>query len=182
MSTLLLALVLAAPVPAAAPATEAVDLAGGCFWGMQQILRKIPGVIRTEVGYTGGQVANATYENHEGHAEAVRVVFDPKKLTFDTLLRWYFRMHDPTTLNRQGNDRGTSYRSAIFFHSEAQKKTAHAFIQRLNQRGKWGKPVVTQLVAAGPFWRAEDYHQDYLQKKPSGYTCHFLRSESVLGD
>jgi peptide methionine sulfoxide reductase msrA/msrB len=167
---------------AEAPATETVELAGGCFWGMQQLLRRIPGVIHTEAGYTGGQVANATYENHEGHAEAVRVVYDPRKLTFEQLLRWYFRMHDPTTANRQGNDRGTSYRSAIFFHNDAQKKVAEAFIDRLNKKGKWGGPIVTQVTSAGPFWKAEDYHQDYLEKKPDGYTCHFLRPESVLGD
>src|SRR5262249_17203984 len=131
---------------------ETVELAGGCFWGMQHILRRIPGVLRTEVGYTGGPVANATYENHEGHAEPVRVVFDPRKLSFGQLLRWFFRMHDPTTLNQQGNDRGTSYRSAIFYHSDAQKKTAEAFIERLNKKGKWGKPVVTQVSQAGPYW------------------------------
>jgi peptide methionine sulfoxide reductase msrA/msrB len=167
---------------AEAPATETVELAGGCFWGMQQLLRRIPGVIHTEAGYTGGPIANATYENHEGHAEAVRVVFDPRKLTFEQLLRWYFRMHDPTTVNRQGNDRGTSYRSAIFFHTDAQKKVAEAFIERLNKKGRWGGPIVTQVTPAGPFWKAEDYHQDYLEKKPDGYTCHFLRPESVLGD
>jgi peptide methionine sulfoxide reductase msrA/msrB len=166
-----------------APAkTETVELAGGCFWGMQHILRKIPGVVRTEVGYAGGKVANATYENHEGHAEAVQVVFDPEKITFEQLLRWYFRMHDPTTLNSQGNDRGTSYRSEIFYHSDAQRKTAEAFIKRLSERGKWGKPIVTQVAKADKFWKAEDYHQDYLVKKPEGYTCHFLRPESVLGD
>jgi peptide methionine sulfoxide reductase msrA/msrB len=164
------------------PATEEIaDLAGGCFWGMQHILRKIPGVLRTEVGYTGGKVANATYQNHEGHAEAVRIVFDPRKVSFETLLRWFFRMHDPTTLNQQGNDRGTSYRSAIFYQSDAQKATAEAFIQRLNKKGKWGKPIVTEVTPAGPFWKAEEEHQDYLVKKPSGYTCHFLRPESVLG-
>jgi len=162
--------------------TETVDLAGGCFWGMEHILRKIPGVIRTEVGYAGGHVEDATYENHEGHAEAVQVVYDPSKLPFETLLRWYFRMHDPTTLNRQGNDRGTSYRSAIFYHTELQKKAAEAFKKRLDERGKWGKPIVTEITKAGKFWNAEDYHQDYLEKKPDGYTCHFLRPESVLGD
>jgi peptide methionine sulfoxide reductase msrA/msrB len=165
----------------AAPTTETIELAGGCFWGMQQLLRRIPGVLHTEAGYTGGQVANATYENHEGHAEAVRVVFDPQRLSFEQLLRWFFRMHDPTTMNRQGNDRGSSYRSAIFFHSDAQKKTAEGFIDRLNKKGKWGSPIVTQVTAAGPFWKAEEYHQDYLEKKPDGYTCHFIRPESVLG-
>jgi peptide methionine sulfoxide reductase msrA/msrB len=162
--------------------TEEAWLAGGCFWGMQQILRKIPGVLETEVGYTGGRVDDATYENHEGHAEAVRVVFDPKRLSFETLLRWYFRMHDPTTKDRQGNDRGTSYRSAIFFRGEDQRKTAEAVKDRVNRRGKWGAPVVTEIVPAGKWWRAEEYHQDYLVKKPDGYTCHFLRPESVLGD
>jgi peptide methionine sulfoxide reductase msrA/msrB len=161
---------------------ETVELAGGCFWGLQHILRGIPGVIRTESGYTGGKVANATYKNHEGHAEAVRVVFDPEKVSFETLLRWFFRMHDPTTLNRQGNDQGTSYRSEIFFHTDAQKKIAEAFIERLNKKGKWGKPIVTQLTPAVPFWRAEAEHQDYLEKNPGGYTCHFLRPESVLGE
>lgn len=162
--------------------TDTVYLAGGCFWGMQHILRKIPGVISTEVGYTGGSVENATYRNHEGHAEAVKVVFDPSKLTFETLLRWYFRMHDPTTLNRQGNDRGTSYRSAIFYLTDAQKKAAEAFKKRLDERGKWGKPVVTEIAKAGAWWKAEEDHQDYLEKLPDGYTCHFLRPESVLGD
>jgi len=161
---------------------ETVDLAGGCFWGMQEILRKIPGVLRTEVGYEGGRVDHATYENHEGHAETVRVVFDPTKLKFDTLLRWYFRMHDPTTPNRQGNDAGTSYRSALFYHSDEQKKAAEAFIARLDAHGKWGKPITTEVTKAGDFWRAEEYHQDYLEKHPTGYTCHFLRPESILGD
>ena len=161
---------------------ETVELAGGCFWGMQHILRKIPGVIHTEVGYAGGAVEDATYENHEGHAEAVQVVYDPSKLPFETLMRWYFRMHDPTTVNRQGNDRGTSYRSAIFYHNDLQKKAAEAFKKRLDERGKWGKPIVTQIEKAGKFWKAEDYHQDYLEKQPEGYTCHFLRPESVLGD
>ncbi len=161
---------------------EVVDLAGGCFWGMQEILRAIPGVISTEAGYTGGSVANATYENHEGHAESVRVVFDPSKLSFEQLLRWYFRMHDPTTLDRQGNDMGTSYRSEIFYHTEEQRKEAEAFIKRISERGRFGKPIVTQLAKAGPWWKAEDYHQDYLQKHPKGYTCHWLRPEKILGD
>jgi len=162
--------------------TETVDLAGGCFWGMEHILRAIPGVLDTEVGYIGGKVANATYENHAGHAEAVRVVFDPNKLSFKELLRWFFRMHDPTTLNRQGNDIGTSYRSEIFYHTDEQKATSLAFIERLNKVGKWGSPIVTRVSAAGEFWKAEDYHQDYLVKKPDGYTCHSLRPESILGE
>ena len=168
---------------AAAPAkTEIVELAGGCFWGMQHILRKIPGVIHTDVGYAGGKVEHATYRDHEGHAEAVRVEYDPSKLSFEQLLRWYFRMHDPTTKDRQGNDRGSSYRSAIFYHTEAQKKTAEAFIARLNKKGKWGAPVVTEVKKADQYWKAEEDHQDYLEKLPEGYTCHFLRPESVLGD
>jgi len=167
----------------AAPAKhEVVELAGGCFWGMQHILRKIPGVISTDVGYAGGQVKNATYRNHEGHAEAVRVEYDPQKLSFEVLLRWYFRMHDPTTKDRQGNDKGSSYRSAIFYHTEAQKKTAEAFIERLNKKGKWGAPIVTEVKKADQYWKAEEDHQDYLKKRPDGYTCHFLRPESVLGD
>jgi len=161
---------------------ETVELAGGCFWGMQDLLRKIPGVIRTEVGYAGGQVVNATYRNHEGHAEAVHVEFDPQQLPFEQLLRWFFRMHDPTTKNRQGNDRGSSYRSAIFYHTEEQKQTAEAFIDRLNEKGKWGAPVVTEVIKADQYWKAEADHQDYLEKFPRGYTCHFLRSESMLGD
>jgi methionine-S-sulfoxide reductase len=161
---------------------ETVDLAGGCFWGMQELLRKIPGVIRTEVGYAGGQVSNATYRNHEGHAEAVRVEYDPSQLPFEQLLRWFFRMHDPTTRDRQGNDRGSSYRSAIFYHTESQQKSAEICIERLNKVGKWGAPVVTEVKPAGPFWKAEEEHQDYLEKLPQGYTCHFLRPESVLGD
>ncbi|MEQ1917790.1 MAG: bifunctional methionine sulfoxide reductase B/A protein [Elusimicrobiota bacterium] len=161
---------------------EVVELAGGCFWGMQHILRKIPGVIHTDVGYAGGQVKNATYRNHEGHAEAVRVEYDPRKLSFEVLLRWYFRMHDPTTKDRQGNDQGSSYRSAIFYHTDAQKKTAEAFIERLNKKGKWGAPVVTEVKKADQYWKAEGDHQDYLEKRPDGYTCHFLRPESVLGE
>jgi peptide methionine sulfoxide reductase msrA/msrB len=161
---------------------ETVDLAGGCFWGMQEILRNIPGVLHTEAGYTGGKVVNATYRNHEGHAESVQVVYDPDKLPFKTLLRWYFRMHDPTTIDRQGNDMGDSYRSEIFYTTEEQRKTAEAYKDHLNKVGKWGAPIVTKIEKAGPFWKAEEEHQDYLQKHPNGYTCHFMRPESVLGD
>lgn len=160
---------------------EEVYLAGGCFWGMQHILRKIPGVLSTDVGYTGGKVKNATYRNHEGHAEAVRVKYDPAKLTFHQLLRWYFRMHDPTTKDRQGNDVGSSYRSAIFYKSEEQRKTAEEFKAKLGKVGGWGKPLVTEIVPAGEYWLAEDDHQDYLERIPNGYTCHFMRPESVLG-
>jgi methionine-S-sulfoxide reductase len=165
-----------------APAREVIVLAGGCFWGMQHILRKIPGVVSTEVGYAGGRVPKATYENHEGHAEAVRVVFDPKTLSLEQLLRWYFRMHDPTSLDRQGNDRGSSYRSAIFYYSDKQRDTAQAVKQKVDTHGGWGAPLVTQIAKAGSFWRAEEYHQDYLVKYPRGYTCHYLRPESILGD
>ena len=161
---------------------ELVDLAGGCFWGMQEILRAIPGVLHTEAGYTGGRVDDATYQNHEGHAETVQVVFDPQKLGFEQILRWYFRMHDPTTLDCQGNDAVASYRSAIFYHTEDQPKTAEAFKVRLEKRGRFGKPVVTEDVKAGKWWKAEEHHQDYLRKHPNGYTCQWLRPESILGD
>lgn len=161
---------------------EIVALAGGCFWGMQEILRKIPGVLRTEAGYTGGSIANATYRSHAGHAEAVQVVYDPEKLPFKTLLRWFFRMHDPTTRDRQGNDVGDSYRSEIFYHTEEQRRVAEAFKEHLDRSGQWGAPIVTRIEKAGPFWKAEEEHQDYLEKHPNGYTCHFLRPESVLGD
>ncbi|WP_291270599.1 bifunctional methionine sulfoxide reductase B/A protein [Geothrix sp.] len=159
-----------------APAGEEIaTLAGGCFWGMEDLLRRQPGVTAIEVGYTGGKVANATYENHEGHAEAVQIRFDPSKTTFEALLRFFFRMHDPTTLNRQGNDLGTSYRSAIFYHSEAQRQTAERVKAEVDASGKWKRPIVTEITAAGPWWKAEDYHQDYLVKHPGGYTCHFVR-------
>ena len=154
---------------------ETAILAGGCFWGMEDLLRDIPGVVETEVGYSGGTVANATYKNHDGHAEAVRIVFDPERLSYEQLLGWFFRMHDPTTMNRQGNDVGTSYRSAIFFADEAQKKTAEAVKARVDASGKWKRPIVTEITAAGDFWSAEEYHQDYLEKNPGGYTCHYLR-------
>ena len=160
---------------------EEVYLAGGCFWGMQDILRNIPGVIETDVGYTGGHARNATYRRHDGHAEAVRVVFDPERLPFELLLRWFFRMHDPTTKDRQGYDAGLSYRSAIFYKTEDQKRIAEEFIERLNTHGEWGAPIVTEVAPAGDYWKAEEEHQDYLLKRPGGYTCHFLRPESVLG-
>lgn len=159
-----------------APAKEEIaTLAGGCFWGMEDLIRKQPGVTAIEVGYTGGTVANATYEHHEGHAEAVQIRFDPAKTSFEALLRFFFRMHDPTTLNRQGNDVGTSYRSAIFFHSEAQRQTAERVKAEVDTSGKWKRPIVTEITAAGPWWKAEDYHQDYLIKHPGGYTCHYVR-------
>jgi len=163
-----------APAPApSGPAVEVATLAGGCFWGMEELLRQQPGVIAIEVGYTGGTVAHATYQNHEGHAEAVQIQFDPARTSFERLLHFFFKMHDPTTLNRQGNDTGSSYRSAIFYHSEEQRRTAEK-VKALAAE-KWHKPVVTEIVPAGPWWKAEAYHQDYLQKNPGGYTCHFVR-------
>jgi len=154
-------------------------LAGGCFWGMQEILRGIPGVIETEVGYSGGTTTDPAYEEvhsgSTGHAEAVRIVFDPQRLPYEELLGYFFRMHDPTTPNRQGNDVGTSYRSAIFYEDEAQRQTAEAVKARVDASGKWKRPIVTEIVPASKFWPAEDYHQDYLQKHPGGYTCHYLR-------
>jgi len=160
-----------------APKVEAgiATLAGGCFWGMEELIRQQPGVLDIEVGYTGGAVANATYENHEGHAEAVQIRFDPAKTSFEALLRFFFRMHDPTTLNRQGNDLGSSYRSAIFYHSDAQRFVAEKVKAEVEASGKWKRSIVTEITPAGPWWKAEEYHQDYLQKHPGGYTCHFLR-------
>ena len=159
--------------------TETATLAGGCFWGMEEILRQIPGILETRVGYTGGIIPNVTYEKVKkgdtGHAEAIQVVFDPKKLAFEKLLGYFFKMHDPTTLNRQGNDIGTQYRSAIFFHSEAQRVVAEKVKAEVEKSGKWKRPIVTEIVPAKDFYGAEDYHQKYLQKNPGGYTCHFLR-------
>jgi peptide methionine sulfoxide reductase msrA/msrB len=154
-------------------------LAGGCFWGMEEILRGIPGVIETEVGYTGGTTPDATYDKvkagRTGHAEAIRVVFDPERLSYEDLLGVFFRMHDPTTLNRQGNDIGTQYRSAIFYADEIQRRAAEAVKARVEAAGKWKRPIVTEILPASEFWTAEAYHQDYLEKNPGGYTCHFLR-------
>ena len=161
--------------------TEKATLAGGCFWGMEELLRQLPGVLETRVGYTGGETKAPTYDQVKkgttGHAETVEVVFDPARLSFEALLGYYFRMHDPTTPNRQGNDAGTQYRSAVFYHSEEQKKAAEAVKAKVDASGKWKRPLVTQIVKAGPFADAEDYHQKYLQKNPGGYTCHFLRPE-----
>jgi peptide methionine sulfoxide reductase msrA/msrB len=164
------------PVPAPKEQKEELaTLAGGCFWGMEDLIRKQPGVVGIEVGYTGGSVANATYGNHAGHAEAVQIRFDPTKTTYEALLRFFFRIHDPTTLNRQGNDMGTSYRSAIFYHSEAQQQTAERVKAEVDASGKWKRPIVTEITAAGPWWKAEEDHQDYLIKHPGGYTCHYVR-------
>jgi peptide methionine sulfoxide reductase msrA/msrB len=159
---------------------ETAVLAGGCFWGMEDLLRKIPGVLETEVGYTGGSSERPNYEQvktgRTGHAESVRVVFDPNKLSYaDLLEKWFFKMHDPTTQNRQGNDIGTQYRSAIFVSSDAQRKVAEEVKQRVDKSGKWKRPVVTEVLPAGSFTPAEGYHQDYLEKNPGGYTCHWMR-------
>ena len=166
----------------AAAGREEVYLAGGCFWGMQVLLRDIPGVIETDVGYAGGHVENATYHRHDGHAETVHLVFDPEHLSFEELLRWFFRIHDPTTKDRQGYDVGSSFRSAIFYTTEEQKSIAEDFKRRLDATGSWGAPIVTEIVPATDYWKAEEWHQDYLEKNPGGYTCHLLRPESVLGD
>jgi peptide-methionine (S)-S-oxide reductase len=157
--------------------TETAILAGGCFWGMQDLIRKLPGVISSRVGYTGGDVANATYRNHGTHAEAIEVVFDPSVLSYRKLLQFFFQIHDPTTLNRQGNDVGTSYRSAIFYANEEQKRIAEETIRDVQTSGKWPGKVLTQVVPEGPFWEAEPEHQDYLERLPNGYTCHYIRPE-----
>ena len=155
--------------------TETAILAGGCFWGAQELLRKRPGIVSTRVGYSGGDVANATYRNHEGHAEAVEVAFDPSVISYRDILEFFFQIHDPSTKDRQGNDVGSSYRSAIFYKNEEQKSVALDTIADVNASGLWPGKVVTEVTAAGPFWEAEDEHQDYLQKYPNGYTCHFVR-------
>lgn len=155
--------------------TERAIIAGGCFWGMQDLLRCYPGVISTRVGYSGGDVPNATYRNHGTHAEAIEIIFDPDKLSYRTLLEFFFQIHDPTTLNRQGNDRGTSYRSAIFYITEEQKRIASDTIADVDASGIWPGKVVTEVAPAGAFWEAEPEHQDYLEHYPDGYTCHFIR-------
>ncbi len=155
--------------------TEKAILAGGCFWGMQDLLRRYPGVISTRVGYSGGDVPNATYRNHGTHAEAIEIIFDPQTISYRKILEFFFQIHDPTTPNRQGNDRGASYRSAIFYTSEAQKQTALETIADVEASGLWPGKVVTEVAAAGPFWEAEPEHQDYLERIPNGYTCHYIR-------
>jgi peptide methionine sulfoxide reductase msrA/msrB len=167
--------------PGCTPTLETAILAGGCFWGMEEIIRQVPGVIETQVGYTGGKTAHPTYEDVHtgatGHAEAIRVVFDPAKVSYDDLLeKWFFRMHDPTTPNRQGNDRGSQYRSAIFVTSPEQRKVAEQAKARAQASGRWKSPIVTEIVEAGAFTPAEDYHQKYLEKNPGGYTCHYVRN------
>lgn len=160
--------------------SEKAILAGGCFWGMQDLIRKQPGVIATRVGYTGGDVPNATYRNHGTHAEAIEIEFDPARTSYRKMLEFFFQIHDPSTLNRQGNDLGLSYRSAIFYVDEAQKAIAEDTIADVNASGLWPGKVVTEVAAAGPFWEAEPEHQDYLEKYPNGYTCHFIRPDWVL--
>jgi len=154
--------------------------AGGCFWGMQELIHKQPGVISTEVGYTGGSNQNPTYQNHPGHAEAVKIVFDTDKTSYKKLLDFFFRIHNPTTKNQQGNDIGTSYRSAIFYLNQEQKKLAEEFISIVNNSKRWKDPVITTLEPFTTFYTAEDYHQDYLQHYPDGYTCHAIKFESYL--
>ncbi|MFC5739712.1 peptide-methionine (S)-S-oxide reductase MsrA [Sinirhodobacter huangdaonensis] len=160
--------------------TETALLAGGCFWGMQDLIRKLPGVIATRVGYSGGDVANATYRHHGTHAEAIEITFDPAQISYRRLLEFFFQIHDPTTPNRQGNDIGLSYRSAIFYMSEAQHQTALDTIADVDASGLWPGKVVTELAPAGPFWQAEPEHQDYLERFPNGYTCHRIRPGWVL--
>ncbi|HUZ76224.1 MAG TPA: peptide-methionine (S)-S-oxide reductase MsrA [Chloroflexota bacterium] len=160
--------------------TERAVLAGGCFWGMQDLVRKLPGVLSTRVGYSGGDVANATYHRHGTHAEALEVIFDPSQLNYRRLLEFFFQVHDPTTLNRQGNDVGLSYRSAIFYTSDAQKSVAEDTIADVNASGLWPGQVVTTVAPAGPFWEAEPEHQDYLQRIPGGYTCHYPRPNWIV--
>ena len=160
--------------------TQRAVLAGGCFWGMQDLIRKMPGVVSTRVGYTGGDVPHATYRNHGTHAEAIEIVFDPAVLSYRRLLEFFFQIHDPTTPNRQGNDRGASYRSAIFYASEEQRLEAVDTIKDVEASGLWPGKVVTELAPARDFWQAEPEHQDYLERHPGGYTCHFVRPNWVL--
>ena len=161
-------------------ATETAILAGGCFWGAQDLIRRQPGVVSTRVGYSGGDVPDATYRNHGTHAEAVEIIFDPAVTSFRKLLEFFFQIHDPTTRNRQGNDVGMSYRSAIFYTSEDQKRVAEETIADVDASGLWPGKAVTEVAPAGPFWEAEPEHQDYLIKHPGGYTCHFVRPNWVL--
>jgi peptide-methionine (S)-S-oxide reductase len=154
---------------------ERAVLAGGCFWGMQDLIRRMPGVVSTRVGYTGGHVANAPYRNHDGHAEAIEIIFDPSRMSYRQLLEFFFQIHDPSTINRQGNDRGTSYRSAIYYTTDEQRRVAEDTIADVDASGLWPGKVVTEVTAASDFWEAEPEHQDYLERIPNGYTCHFVR-------
>ena len=156
-------------------AKERAILAGGCFWGMEDLIRNVAGVLDTTVGYTGGNVANPTYENHAGHAEAIEVIFDNEQLSYRKLLEFFFQIHDPCTKNRQGNDIGSSYRSAIFYVNAAQQQTAVGLIAEMTASGKWPSQIVTEITPASEFTAAEVHHQDYLKKYPDGYTCHFIR-------
>lgn len=160
--------------------TKKAVLGGGCFWGMQQLIRKEPGVVNSTVGYCGGKITNPTYDNHEGHAEVVEIEYDIKKTSFLKILDLFFQIHDPTTLNRQGNDKGDSYRSVIFYSNKEEKKEAGNFIDIVNESGRWQMPVITTLEPLKNFYKAEDYHQDYLLKYPEGYTCHYKRFDSYL--
>lgn len=159
---------------------ERTVLAGGCFWGMQDLIRKLPGVTSTRVGYAGGEVPQATYRNHGNHAEAIEILFDNEQIGFRELLEFFFQIHDPTTMNRQGNDVGPSYRSIIFYESPEQKQLAHATIQDVDASGLWPGLVVTEVQPVGDFWEAEPEHQDYLERIPDGYTCHYPRKDWVL--
>ncbi|TIP23196.1 MAG: peptide-methionine (S)-S-oxide reductase MsrA [Mesorhizobium sp.] len=159
---------------------EKAVLAGGCFWGMQDLIRKLPGVVETRVGYTGGNVPNATYRNHGDHAEGIEIVFDPEMISYRRILEYFFQIHDPTTRNRQGNDFGTSYRSAIYYLDEKQKRIAEDTVADVDASGLWPGKVVTDVEPAGDFWYAEPEHQDYLERYPGGYSCHFPRSDWVL--
>ena len=160
--------------------TERAVLAGGCFWGMEDLIRKLPGVVSTRVGYTGGDVANATYRNHGTHAEGIEIMFDPTQITYRRILKFFFQIHDPTTANRQGNDRGMSYRSAIYYVDEDQKAVAIDTIKDVDASGLWPGNVVTEVDPVSEFWVAEPEHQDYLERIPNGYTCHFIRPDWVL--
>ena len=155
--------------------TETAILAGGCFWGMQDLIRRIPGVLSTRVGYSGGDVPNATYRNHGTHAEAIEIVFNPAVISYRQILEFFFQIHDPSTANRQGNDVGASYRSAIFYLNEEQRDVAEDTVADVDASGLWPGKAVTEIAPAGPFWQAEPEHQDYLEKVPNGYTCHFIR-------
>ena len=161
-------------------ASEKAILAGGCFWGVEELVRDLTGVTTTRVGYSGGDVKNATYRNHGNHAEAIAITFDPEKLSYRKLLEFFFQIHNPTTKNRQGNDVGASYRSAIFYLDKEQKKAAEDLISKMNASGKWPGTIVTEVAPAGDFWDAEEEHQNYLQKHPYGYTCHYIRPEWQL--
>lgn len=160
--------------------SERAVLAGGCFWGMQDLIRKMPGVLSTRVGYTGGDVPNATYRHHGTHAEGIEVIFDPDKISYRKLLEFFFQIHDPSTLNRQGNDRGMSYRSAIYFENDAQKAEAERTIKDVDNSGLWPAKVLTEVKPVGDFWEAEPEHQDYLERIPNGYTCHYVRPNWIL--